>query len=102
MKTNWKPCGDKILVMMEKVEEVSQGGIILPQEKQERDKMSQMVGTIVAVGPNAWADQPTIWAEVGDRVKFAKFAGFIHEENGIRYRVMHDLDIVMVLEKEDE
>ena len=100
--TQWKPCGNKILVQMDQVEKYSAGGIALPTMKTERDEMTQMIGTIVAVGPNAWADQPTIWAKPGDRVKFAKFAGFVHEEGGTKYRVMHDLDIVMVLENSNE
>jgi chaperonin GroES len=97
--TKWKPCGNKILVQMDKVEEVTSGGIVLPRQKAERDEMSQMIGTLIAVGPCAWADQPKEWAHVGDRVKFAKFAGFLHKEEGddTPYRVMHDLDVVMVL-----
>lgn len=96
MSTNWKPCGNKILVQMDKVEEVSKGGIFIPTPKVEREQMSQMIGTLVAVGNCAWGDQPAPWAKVGDRVKFAKYAGYIHEEGEIQYRIMHDLDIVMV------
>lgn len=97
--SNWKPCGNKILVKMDRVEEVSKGGIVLPGVKTERDSMAQMVGTIVAVGPMAWADQSVAWAKPGDKVKFAKYAGYLHTEEGddSLYRVMHDLDIVMVL-----
>jgi|ERR1700674_344123 len=99
--SKWKPCGNKILVLMDPVEEVTKGGIVIPGTKTERDAMGQMVGTVVAVGSCAWADQPAPWARVGDRVKFAKYAGFLHQEEGSTdmYRVMHDLDIVMVLPK---
>lgn len=101
--SNWKPCGNKILVQMPKVEEVSKGGIVIPHQKTERDSMAQMEGTLVAVGDCAWADQPSPWAQVGDRVKFARYAGYLHQEGDVDYRVMHDLDIVMVLpEKSDE
>lgn len=97
MSTNlWQPCGNKILVQMDKAEE-KVGSIYMPPPKVERDEMSQMIGTLVAVGSCAWADQPSAWAKVGDRVKFAKYAGYLHEEDGIKYRIMHDLDIVMVL-----
>lgn len=100
---NWKPCGNKILVEMDKMEEINPGGLIaIPQEFLKRTEMSQMIGTLVAVGGCAWADQPAVWAKVGDRVKFAKFAGFLHEEDGVQYRIMHDLDIVMVLPKEND
>lgn len=101
-QTSWKPCGNKILVQMDKVDEVNPGGKIhIPRQVTERDEMSQMVGTLVAVGECAWADQPHVWARVGDRVKFAKYAGFLHKEEGsdTPYRVMHDLDVVMVLPK---
>ena len=97
-QTKWKPCGNKILVLMDKVEEVTKGGIVIPGAKTERDSMAQMVGTLIATGECAWADQPHVWAHVGDKVKFAKYAGFLHDEgDGLLYRVMHDLDIVMVL-----
>jgi chaperonin GroES len=104
MSTNWKPCGNKILVQMDKVEEVSKGGIFIPTQKTEKDAMSQMVGTLIAVGNCAWEDQPYPWAKVGDRVKFAKYAGYLHTEEGddTLYRVMHDLDIVMVLPNGEE
>jgi co-chaperonin GroES (HSP10) len=97
--SEWSPCGNKILVQMDRVEEMSKGGIVIPHQKTERDEMSQMVGTLVAVGNCAWGDQPAPWARVGDRVKFAKYAGYLHEEGAVKYRVMHDLDIVMVLPK---
>lgn len=106
--TAWKPCGNKILVEMDKTEKVTKSGIILGTSTQnERNDMAQMVGVIVAVGPNAWGDQPGgVWAKVGDRVKFAKYAGYVHTEgegdNEVRYRVMHDLDVIMVLETNDE
>jgi chaperonin GroES len=102
--SNWKPCGNKILVQMDKIEEKSAGGIIMPSRKVEREEMSQMVGTLVAVGNCAWGDQPHPWAKPGDRVKFAKYAGFLHDDDGDghSYRVMHDLDIVMVLPKENK
>jgi co-chaperonin GroES (HSP10) len=96
--SDWKPCGNKILVQMDKVEDINPGGVIaIPKPRVERDEMSQMIGTLVAVGNCAWGDQPKPWAKPGDRVKFAKYAGFLHEEDGVKYRVMHDLDVVMVL-----
>lgn len=101
-ETQWKPCGNKILVRMDRVEEVTKSGIVLPSQKTERESMAQMVGTIIAVGNCAWGDQQFPWARVGDKVKFAKYAGYLHQEEGsdVLYRVMHDLDIIMVLPKE--
>jgi co-chaperonin GroES (HSP10) len=99
MFTKWKPAGQFVLVAMDKVPE-KVGSIIMPPAKTEREEMAHMEGTLVAVGCDAWADRHTP-AKVGDRVLFAKYAGFLREENGVKYRVMHDLDIVMVLHKEN-
>ncbi len=107
----WNPTGNKILVRVDPVEEKSRGGIIVVPKGEigERANMQQMTGVIVAVGPLAWKDQgfkdvegnwcEAPWAKVGDRVKFTKFAGYLHREDSepeVDYRVMHDLDVVMV------
>jgi len=105
----WQPVGNKILVRCEGVEQVSKGGIILPEQSTDREKMKQMYGTVVAIGPLAYNDQRTIdedgtvkynqqWVKIGDRVKFQQYAGHLHlEENDpAQYRLMHDLDILMV------
>lgn len=101
MTTNWLPTGNKILVRVTPVEKKTASGIIIHETTTERQEMSQMDGTIVALGPLAYKDQGTDWVKVGDQVKFSKFAGYLHEENGVKYRVMHDLDVIMVLAKGD-
>jgi len=98
--TNWKPTGNKIMVLMDKTEEVSSGGIILHKTTTSRDEMAQMEGTVVAMGPLAYNDQGETWVHVGDRVKIQKFAGWLHEDGEDKYRVLHDLDVIMVLSKE--
>lgn len=100
MTTNWHPTGNKIMVLMDKAETVSPGGIVLHRETTNRDEMSQMEGTVVEMGPRAYDDQGTAWIKVGDRVKIQKFAGWLHEEGGDKYRVVHDLDVIMVMSKE--
>jgi len=113
----WIPTGNKILVRVEEVQNVTDSGIIIVTEGEqgERAQMNQFIGTIVAVGPMAWADQWVYdcdgnrtrcpWAQVGDRVKFTKFAGYLHfeeDEPDAKYRVMHDLDVVLVYQGEDD
>jgi co-chaperonin GroES (HSP10) len=99
MTTNWQPSGNKILVKMDQVETTTKSGIIIsaPGTLNERAEMAQMDGTVVALGPLAYFDQPKAWLKVGDRVKITKFGGWLHSEGEDKYRVIHDLDVIMVL-----
>jgi len=99
--TKWQPAGNKILVQCDSIENKSKGGIILhaPGTLLDRQEMKQMLGTVIAMGPLAYKDQGVDWVKVGDRVKFTQYAGYLHTEEGdeeTKYRVMHDLDVVMV------
>jgi co-chaperonin GroES (HSP10) len=101
--TKWQPAGNKILVACDAIETKTKGGIIVAAGTLlERQEMKQMVGTVIAMGPMAYKDQPVEWVKVGDRVKFTQFAGYLHteEDDDTKYRVMHDLDIIMVFKGE--
>jgi len=98
-KTKWLPSGNKILVHVDKVERRTAGGLYIPDESADKQQMAQMTGVVVEVGPLAFADQPKAWVVVGDHVKFSKFAGYLHKEGEEDYRVMHDLDVIMVERK---
>lgn len=72
---NITPLGHHVLLEIAPLEETSKGGIIIP-ESRERD-FSRCLGTIVAIGPNAWKafDDGLPWAEVGDQVLYRKHSG---------------------------
>jgi len=109
----WVPSGNKICIMLDKVESFSHGGIFVLPAQSERDSMNQTEGTVAALGPLAYADmrgwdeetqtwKRVHWVEVGDRVKFQRHHGWVHiepDENGdnVEYRIMHDTDLTMVL-----
>lgn len=71
------PTGGHLLVLPDKVEEMTKGGIILPQETRDKEQNAATVGTLVAVGFGAWTDldDGKPWAEVGDKVSYARYAG---------------------------
>lgn len=103
MTTKWKPSGNKILVLMDPAETQTASGILIATGTfAERAEMAQMDGTVVALGPLAYHDQPIPWLKVGDRVKITKFGGWLHNEGNYKYRVIHDLDVIMVLKGEND
>lgn len=80
-----KPHGSRLIVRRD-MEEVSSGGIIMP----EMSKQVSLMGTVIAVGPSC-----TI-AEQGDRVLFARF-GFFELPIGGDYKnclVMNEEDVL--------
>lgn len=96
------PAGHRILVLPDPVEEVTKSGIILAQQSLDKEKASTVTGTIVEVGMNAWKafDGGMPWANVGDRIYFKQYAGFIVKKNGNEYRVLNDDDVICIDKQE--
>lgn len=97
------PTEYKVLIQPIAVEEKTKGGIILPDEHKDRAQFAQQIGTLVALAPLAftydkWEGVQDRKPKVGDKVLFAKFAGFAHEgKDGKTYRVVNDKDVSAVL-----
>ena len=72
------------------------GGLIqLPPDVAARQSMLENQVRVIAIGPNAWHDEPTPRAEVGETVLVTKFAGFMAKgpKDGETYRLVNDRDI---------
>ena len=68
------PLGDRVVIKPSKREEVSKGGIVLPDTAKEKPQE----GEVVAVGPGRMNDEGQRIAmdvKVGDIVIYAKYAG---------------------------
>lgn len=92
-KTKLLPLGDRIVVKPIEREEVTKGGIILPDTAKEKPQE----GEIIAVGPGKINDEGTritMDVKVGDKVIYAKYAGTEVEIDGEKLLIMHDSDIM--------
>jgi len=98
------PVGHRVLVLPEQVEEKSEGGIILHHGTNlAREEMAQIKATVVALGTTAYADQPSAWCKEKDRVVIGKYSGLLYDGfDGKKYRIINDLDVVAVIEKESK
>lgn len=98
------PKGTKVLVKMATVDEMTKGGIYLPQGVRENILLAATRGTVVAVGGDAWKDtvMEEPYAVVGDEVIFAKYGGIVVKQNGEDYRILNDLDIFAIVKEDDE
>ena len=98
-----EPAGHRVIVKPDQLEEVSKGGIVLAYgEDKKRMEQAQHTGILMAIGPNAWKayDDGIPWAKIGDRVYFAKYGGYLVEEDGVQYRLLNDEDITAIIREE--
>ncbi len=76
--------------------------LVLPESVQGRVSMVDSRAEVVAIGPNAWHDEPCPRAKVGERVLVTKFAGFLAKgpNDGEMYRLVNDRDIFCAITAE--
>ena len=87
-----KPLGDRVLVEPAQAEEVTAGGIIIPDSAKEKP----LKGNVIAVG-NGTKDEEMI-VKVGDVVLYGKYAGTEIELDGTKYLIMRQSDILGIIE----
>lgn len=96
-KVNLQPLGDKVVVTRDESEEVTSGGIYLPDTA--KDKPSR--GTIVAVGTGKLLDDGTrgeMQVKKGDRVLFTSYAPETITVDDEEFLLMSESDILAVIE----
>lgn len=98
MAMNLKPLGDRVIVKPIIREEVTKGGIVLPDTAKEKPQE----GEIVAVGPGKLGeDGKRIEMDVkkGDRVIYAKYAGTEWKYENEEYLILRESDILAKIGK---
>lgn len=87
-----KPLADRVIIEPTAAEEVTMGGIIIPDSAKEKP----LKGKVIAVG-NGTKDEEMILKE-GDSVLFGKYAGTEIEFNGEKVLVMRQNEVLAVIE----
>jgi len=98
MAMNLKPLADRVVIKPIVKDEITKGGIVLPDTAKEKPQE----GEIVAVGPGKLGeDGKRIEMEVkkGDRVIYAKYAGLEWKHDGEEYLILRESDILAKLNK---
>lgn len=96
--SGYEPLLVHVLVLPDTLEDTVEGGVIIrPQQAQDREQRAGTMGTVVAIGPNAWGDYGDGEFQVnpGDAVVFKQYAGINFKGvDGKEYWLMHDKDIL--------
>ena len=89
-----KPLGDRVVIKPLECEEVTKGGIVLPDTAKEKPQE----GEVIAVGPGRMLDDGKR-AAMEVKVLFAKYAGTELKRDGENYIILNaDRDILAVVD----
>ena len=100
------PTGWRILILPYQGKAKTAGGIFIPDEVQEKSKVSTQVGYVLKVGPLAYKDTDKFpsgpWCEEKQWVMFARYAGSRFQIDGGEVRILNDDEILArILDPED-
>lgn len=87
-----RPLADRVLIEPTAAEEVTLGGIIIPDSAKEKP----LRGKVLAVG-NGTKDEEMI-LKVGDEVLYGKYAGTEIEYEGSKFIMMRQSDVLAVID----
>jgi chaperonin GroES len=96
MAISIKPLGNRLVVEPIEQEEVTAGGIVLPETAKEKPQK----GTVLAVGPgerNEKGEHMALEIAEGDTVLFAKYSGTEIKYDGKKLLIMRESDILAKL-----
>ena len=97
MSLSLKPLGDRVVVKPIEQDEMTTGGIMLPDTAKEKPQK----GEILAVGPGGRSDtgeRVEMDVKVGDTVLYAKYAGTEIKLDGEKVLVLRESDILAIVE----
>ena len=91
-----KPLADNVVIKATEAEETTKSGIVLTSAAKEKPQ----VAVVVAVGPGGIVDGKEVKMSVkeGDKVIAAKYAGTDIKIDGEEYTILHQSDILAIVE----
>lgn len=96
-KLSLKPLGDRLVIEPIEQEEVTAGGIVLPETAKEKPQQ----GKVLAVGPGARDDEGKrieMDVKLGDKVLYAKYSGTEFKMNNKKYLILRESDLLAILD----
>lgn len=92
MKRTIRPILDNVLIARESAEEISAGGIIIPDNAKETPTM----GKVVAVGPGIDGEKPPV--KKGQKVLFPKYSGTQIKVDGVELLILKSEELLAIAE----
>jgi chaperonin GroES len=98
MSISIKPLGNRVVVEPEEQEEMTSGGIVLPETAKEKPQK----GKVLAIGPGERDDdgkRVPLDVKEGDTVLFAKYSGTEIKLDDKKVLIMRESDLLAIVQK---
>jgi chaperonin GroES len=92
-KLKLRPLDDRVVVEPLEAEEMTAGGIVLPDAAQEKPQR----GKVIATGPGKLLDSGNrgeLSVKIGDEVIYGKYGGSEVEIDGDEFKILRESDIL--------
>ena len=92
-----KPLDDRLVVLPDDPEEITSGGIVLPDSAREKPQR----GKVIATGPGKLLDsgeRGRMSVKKGDIVFYGKYSGTEVEVNADKYVIVRENDILAIVD----
>lgn len=96
-KVKIRPLDDRLVVLPDDPEEVTSGGIVLPDSAREKPQR----GKVIATGPGKLLDsgkRGAMSVKKGDVVFYGKYSGTEVEVNGEPYVIVRENDLLAIVD----
>ncbi len=97
MSNSLKPLGSRVVIKPVKQDEVTAGGIVLPEMAKEKPQK----GKILSVGPgdrDEGGNRIPMDVKVGDTVLYAKYIGTEIKVEGKKFLILKESEILAIVE----
>ncbi len=101
MKLNLKPLGSRVVIEPIDQEEITAGGIVLPETAKEKPQQ----GIVLAIGPGDRDEDGKripMDVSVGDKVLFAKYSGTEIKIDGKKMLIERESDILAIVDSKSK
>jgi chaperonin GroES len=96
MAMSLKPLGNRVVIEPLEQEEITAGGIVLPETAKEKPQK----GTVLSVGPgdrDEGGERIPMDVKEGDTVLFAKYAGTEIKVDGKKLLILRESDLLAIV-----
>jgi co-chaperonin GroES (HSP10) len=96
------PSGFRLLIALPEVEEKTEGGLYIPDERRDAESVASIVGFVLEVGPDAYADKERFpngpWCKQGDWIVMRAYSGTRLRIHGKEFRIINDDSVEAVID----
>ena len=97
-----EPKGYKLLIAIPKLEEKTQGGVIIPDKLKGLEQTASIIGLVIALGDAAYKDVEKFpdgpYCKEGDFVIFRSYSGTRFKLRGEEFRLINDDTVEAVVD----